>query len=121
VLSPDGHWLAWIEQKEQRARTVIFDVDARSGMQDAKRASPVNAASSVTAPVLLISGGNPNVSPEQARSMASALQKAGKSVTVVDLGQQGLWWQQAPARVKVLQELEKFLAEHLSPTAAGGG
>src|SRR5438270_13263164 len=30
VLSPDGHWLAWMNQQDVKPHIVIFDVNARS-------------------------------------------------------------------------------------------
>ena len=30
VLSPDGHWLAWMDHKEAKPHVVMFDVSART-------------------------------------------------------------------------------------------
>jgi hypothetical protein len=29
VLSPDGHWLAWLDRKEAKPRVIMFDVPGR--------------------------------------------------------------------------------------------
>jgi len=122
AVSIDG--LADLEQLENNAFSHLLNTNRVStqqtvvmkqigSKQEARRASPINAASSVRAAVLLMYGGNPDVSPQQGRSMASALQNAAKGVTVVDLGQGGYWWQQPATRLTVLRELERFLAAHL--------
>jgi dipeptidyl aminopeptidase/acylaminoacyl peptidase len=83
------------------------------GYGDAKRASPINAVSSIKTPILLMYGGDPYVPADQSQSMARALSGAGKDVTVVTLPQDREWRARTATRVQVLQELEKFLGQHL--------
>jgi dipeptidyl aminopeptidase/acylaminoacyl peptidase len=75
--------------------------------------TPIKGVKSVKAPILIMYGPDPGVPPAQALAMADALRGAGKSVTVVQLPSDAEWWMRGASRVRVLQELERFLAEHL--------
>lgn len=82
-----------------------------------RAASPVNFAEAVTAPVLLIHGSEDTVVPiDQSRRMQRALERAGKSVRFVELRGDDHWLSDAPTRIQMLAETEKFLAEHLRVT-----
>ncbi|MBL8544946.1 MAG: S9 family peptidase [Hyphomonadaceae bacterium] len=87
----------------------------RSEDRDSVRAaSPVNLASAVTAPVLLIHGTDDTVVPiDQSRRMLRALQGAGKNVRFVELSGDDHWLSDAPTRIRMLHEIETFLDEHL--------
>jgi dipeptidyl aminopeptidase/acylaminoacyl peptidase len=51
----------------------------------------------------------------QSESMARALSRAGKSVTVVKLPMDAAWPVRTATRVQVFAELERFLGAHLKP------
>ena len=78
--------------------------------------SPVHAAERVTGPVLIIySADDTVVAPSQSENMARALKEAGKNVTLVKLDGDDHWLSHGDTRVRMLQELEKFLAAQLHP------
>ncbi len=53
------------------------------------------------------------VPTEQSIRMADALQKAGKTVTVVKLPDEDHWLSQAATRTAMLEALDSFLKQHL--------
>ena len=78
--------------------------------------SPVHAAERVTGPVLIIySADDTVVGPSQSENMARALKEAGKNVTLVKLDGDDHWLSHGATRVRMLQELEKFLGAQLHP------
>lgn len=78
--------------------------------------SPARSAKTVRAPVLLIHGADDTVVPiRQSELMANALQKAGKSHAFVRLKGEDHWLSASATRIRVLQELEAFLARSLLP------
>lgn len=84
--------------------------------------SPARMADKVRAQVLLLHGVQDTVVPVgQSRAMAKALKAAGKPHTYVELPGEDHWLSRTGTRVKVLQEMERFLALHLAapPTSAG--
>jgi dipeptidyl aminopeptidase/acylaminoacyl peptidase len=82
-----------------------------------RAASPVNLASAVTAPVLLIHGTDDTVVPiDQSRRMQRALESAGKKVRLVELRGDDHWLSDAPTRIQMLREIDAFLAENLPVT-----
>lgn len=74
--------------------------------------SPINAVSSIRAPVMIMYGVSV-IPKDQSLSMARALNRAGKSVKVVELPTDTKWWVRTSSRVQVLQETESFLARSL--------
>jgi dienelactone hydrolase len=78
--------------------------------------SPARAAAGVRAPILLIHGTQDSVVPiEQSRVMALALKEAGKPYQLVELSGEDHWMSQSTTRIRMLTELDKFLAKHLAP------
>ena len=76
--------------------------------------SPSRSAASFKAPVLLLHGVDDTVVPiQQSRTMERELKAAGKPVTLVSLTGEDHWLSRSATRTRVLQELEKFLAQHL--------
>jgi dipeptidyl aminopeptidase/acylaminoacyl peptidase len=76
--------------------------------------SPAYQAANVKAPVLLIHGELDTVVPiKQSERMANALKSAGKAVKFVRLYGEDHWLSDAETRIRMLEELEMFLAEHL--------
>jgi dipeptidyl aminopeptidase/acylaminoacyl peptidase len=87
----------------------------REDDRDSIRAvSPAFLADRVRAPILLIHGTDDTVVPiDQSRRMLRALNAAGKDVRFVELSGDDHWLSDAPTRVRMLRELEGFLAQHL--------
>jgi dipeptidyl aminopeptidase/acylaminoacyl peptidase len=80
-------------------------------------ASPSQNAAKVRAPVLLIHGVNDSVVPiQQSRAMDRALKQAGKPHQFIELAGEDHWLSRSENRIRTLKELERFLAQHLSPT-----
>jgi dipeptidyl aminopeptidase/acylaminoacyl peptidase len=76
--------------------------------------SPGHAASKIVAPVLLLHASNNSVvPPRQSEGMANALRAAGKPVVFVTLPGNDHWLEMPESRLRVLQEIEKFLAANL--------
>jgi dipeptidyl aminopeptidase/acylaminoacyl peptidase len=76
--------------------------------------SPADHAEQFQAPVLLIHGRKDTVVDiEQSRIMNSALRKAGKDVTFVQLKGEDHWLTQEETRIETLQALAEFIDTHL--------
>jgi dipeptidyl aminopeptidase/acylaminoacyl peptidase len=76
--------------------------------------SPARAAHAVRAPILLIHGVDDTIVPiTQSEAMARALAGVGKRHTLVELSGEDHWLSRSETRVRVLKELDAFLAEHL--------
>ena len=83
--------------------------------------SPARAAQAIRAPILLLHGSSDTVVPPiQAQVMIKALQAAGKAHTFVELPGEDHWLSRSESRIRVLTEMETFLARHLSPPSRGG-
>lgn len=81
--------------------------------------SPAHRAAQATAPVLLIHGDNDFAVPvEQSERMADALEDANKVVRFVERERMDHGMSLPSDRIAVLQEIERFLAEHLAPASA---
>lgn len=73
--------------------------------------SPVNAASSFKAPVLLVHGLDDTVVPfTHSARMEAALKRAGKEVTLVRLKKEDHWLSRSETRLQTLKELDAFVA-----------
>jgi len=80
--------------------------------------SPVNLADRVRIPVLLIHGTDDTVVPiEQSRRMLDRLRDAGRNVRFVELRGDDHWLSDAETRIRMLRELESFLAANIGPRA----
>jgi dipeptidyl aminopeptidase/acylaminoacyl peptidase len=78
--------------------------------------SPARVAVRVRAPILLLHGVDDSVVPvDQSRNMAKALKTANKPHTFIELPGEDHWLSRSTSRIRVLTEMEKFLAEHLQP------
>ncbi len=81
--------------------------------------SPARAVRGVRAPILLIHGTADSVVPiEQSRVMALALKAAGKPYELIELPGEDHGLSQSVTRIRMLTELERFLAKHLAPASA---
>ena len=76
--------------------------------------SPARAADGVRAPVLLLHGAEDTVVPiEQSKIMERALTQAGKQVAMVTLPGDDHGMVRSATRLRMLQELDAFLAKYL--------
>ncbi len=76
--------------------------------------SPARSAANVRVPILLIHADDDKVVPvSQAERMAKALEKAGKPYNIVKLPGGDHWLAGSETRIRVLMELETFLAQKL--------
>jgi dipeptidyl aminopeptidase/acylaminoacyl peptidase len=90
--------------------------DRRNERDRLRSISPANLAENVRAPILLIHGNNDSVVPiVQSRLMESALRSAGKDVRFVVLEGDDHWLSNASTRIRMLSEIESFLAQHMRP------
>jgi dipeptidyl aminopeptidase/acylaminoacyl peptidase len=68
----------------------------------------------VRAPILLLHCADDTVvPPSQSEEMARALTRAGKKVTYVKLPGDDHWLSRSATRVRMLKELDAFLAQYL--------
>jgi dipeptidyl aminopeptidase/acylaminoacyl peptidase len=80
--------------------------------------SPARAVENIKAPILLLHGSDDTVVPiSQAEAMDRALTEAGKPHTLVKLPGEDHWLSRSATRTQVLEEIERFLARYLGPTA----
>lgn len=80
--------------------------------------SPAWQAAQARAPILLLHGTNDTVVPvRQSQRMADALRAAGKPVEFIEFKGEDHWLSDGATRVRLLQELERFLAQHLGGAA----
>jgi dipeptidyl aminopeptidase/acylaminoacyl peptidase len=76
--------------------------------------SPARHAENFSAPVLLIHGVDDyTVRIEQSETMHQALRRAGKPVEFVRVEHEGHYWVEEENRRRMLEETERFLAQHL--------
>lgn len=77
-------------------------------------------AGAMQAAVLLIHDDGDTVSPvAQSESMAAALKRAGKPVQLTFLRGEDHGLEEPETRIRVLQELETFLQQHLLSVSTG--
>lgn len=90
--------------------------DPRANGDRIKAASPALHADQFKGPVLLIHGDKDEIVPvEQSRLMLKALKKAGKDVKYLEIPEEGHGFGAYANRVKVLKEIDDFLAKCLRP------
>jgi dipeptidyl aminopeptidase/acylaminoacyl peptidase len=78
--------------------------------------SPARYARNVRAPILLIHGSNDSVVPfAQSQMMDNALSAAGAPHQLITLDSEDHWLSSAVTRIRMLSEIEKFLASNLAP------
>lgn len=76
--------------------------------------SPAEQAAHAVAPILLIHGANDVVVPiAQSKRMADRLTAAGKQVLFITFPGEDHWLWDGATRVRMLEEIETFLAKHL--------
>jgi dipeptidyl aminopeptidase/acylaminoacyl peptidase len=105
-----------IEKAGQYSNDVAYWRATIGGQSDANvlERSPDRAADRFAAPVLLIySAGDAVVPVNQSTLMAESLQKVGKSVQAVELPGEDHALSHSATRLSSLEEIEKFLQDHL--------
>lgn len=103
-------------QQGEKSDAVAYWKEDIGGAHDAAvvARSPARAAAAVNAPILLIHGVDDSVVPiTQSELMNRALTSAGKKSVFVKLPNEDHWLSRAETRVRVLKELETFLAANL--------
>ena len=116
----DGLWIdsraGWLEEGQARLHTQAW-VDPLRYVE----ASPVFSAGSITAPVLMISGGMDPVPPEQREEMFSDLYRQGKSAILATyFGEGHLIY--SPANLEdMYARIFRFLEDSLGPTRPSVG
>jgi dipeptidyl aminopeptidase/acylaminoacyl peptidase len=77
--------------------------------------SPARSAGTIRVPVLLLHGTNDSVVPfDQSQMMANALKAAGKPYELIPLEGEDHWLSTSATRIRMLSEIEKFLAANLA-------
>jgi len=104
------------EKRDHGANSFVYGYwtqligDRRKDKAKIAAISPVNAAASFTAPVLLLHGSEDTVVPySQSARMESALKKAGKSVRLVKLKGEDHHLSSSDTRLRALRELDAFV------------
>ncbi|HEX2860880.1 MAG TPA: alpha/beta fold hydrolase, partial [Lacunisphaera sp.] len=78
--------------------------------------SPVTFASKITAPVFIVQGKEDRtVPPKQARKLVAALEKEGRPPQSLFVSGEGHSFTKERNRIKLHQEMERFLAQHMAP------
>ena len=81
-------------------------------------ASPFRVADRIKTPILLIHGENDTVVPiMQSQIMANALKESGKTHAFIRLEGEDHWLSRSDTRIRLLQELDVFLARYLNAPA----
>ncbi len=106
------------EKRDHGANSFVYGYwtkligDRRKDKAKIAAISPVNAAASFKAPVLLLHGSEDTVVPySQSAKMEAALKKAGKPVRLVKLNGEDHHLSASDTRLQALRELDKFVAE----------
>jgi dipeptidyl aminopeptidase/acylaminoacyl peptidase len=80
--------------------------------------SPINSIATIRAPILLLHGADDTVVPlDQSQRMADALKAAGKPHVFKVLPGEDHWLSGSATRLRMLQEIDGFLARYLKPAA----
>jgi dipeptidyl aminopeptidase/acylaminoacyl peptidase len=88
--------------------------DPKKDLEQMKSVSPALQAPNFKAPVLLIHGEHDDIVPlDQSVRMDKALRAAGKPVELVRIEREGHSFDKRESDIKVMLELERFLAAHL--------
>jgi dipeptidyl aminopeptidase/acylaminoacyl peptidase len=109
--------LAWNEKMGgDQSDSFYYWRDSIGDSLDARIAetSPARSARTFRAPILLLHGTNDSVVPfDQSQMMANALKAAGKPVELIPLEGEDHWLSSSATRIRMLSEVEKFLAANL--------
>jgi len=118
-VSDLGEMLAWEQKMEgDDSDSALYWRDSIGTRDDPRvgQKSPARYARNIRAPVLLIHGTNDSVVPfAQSQMMDSALSAAGVSHQLITLDSEDHWLSSGATRIRLLSEIEKFLAANLAP------
>ena len=90
--------------------------DREEDRERIRTVSPANLADRIRIPVLLIHGTDDTVVPiTQSRRMLDRLRDAGQNARLVELRGDDHWLSDAETRIRMLRELETFLAANIGP------
>ena len=109
--------LAWDEKmSSEESDSFHYWRDSIGDSLDSRIAekSPARSARTIRAPVLLLHGTNDSVVPfAQSEMMANALKAAGRPYQFIPLEGEDHWLSTSATRIRMLSEIEKFLAANL--------
>ena len=110
-------FLAWNEKmSSEESNSFFYWRDSIGDSLDSRIAekSPARSARTIRAPILLLHGTNDSVVPfAQSEMMANALKAAGKPYQLMTLEGEDHWLSSSATRIRMLSEIEKFLAANL--------
>lgn len=111
-----GRDMSGVESKSSLADFLTTTIGALKTDRVALEAvSPTRNAARITAPVLLMHGTEDSVVDiSQTRDLKAALTAAGKPPTYVELKGDDHWMSDGGTRTRMLEELDRFLAQHLA-------
>ncbi|MCB1625878.1 MAG: S9 family peptidase [Pseudomonadales bacterium] len=96
-----------------------YDHIGKTSNPDVIGRSPARNVEKIRAPTLLLHGTDDAVVPVlQSRIMATALKERGKAVELIELPGEDHWLSRSDTRTRVLNEIDRFLAETLPASAA---
>jgi pimeloyl-ACP methyl ester carboxylesterase len=111
-------FLAWNEKmSSEESDSFFYWRDSIGDSLDSRIAekSPARSARTIRAPILLLHGTNDSVVPfAQSEMMANALKAAGKPYQLMTLEGEDHWLSSSATRIRMLSEIEKFLAANLA-------
>ncbi|HEU0225086.1 MAG TPA: S9 family peptidase [Steroidobacteraceae bacterium] len=114
---------AYLSNRYGAESTALGEFKRRVGRlhaDDLATRSPRRLVNAIRAPILLLHATNDDVVPvTQSESLARALAEARKPVRFVRLEGEDHWISTTASRLRILQELETFLGEHLQATPGG--
>jgi dienelactone hydrolase len=104
----------------EESNTVSYWRDSIGSRDDARvgQKSPARYARSIRAPILLLHGTNDSVVPfAQSQMMANALTAVGAPYKLIALESEDHWLSSSATRIRLLAEIETFLAAHIGTKA----
>jgi dipeptidyl aminopeptidase/acylaminoacyl peptidase len=105
----------------EEADSVYYWRDSIGSIDDARvgQKSPARFARNARAPILLLHGSNDSVVPiAQSQMMANALKEAGAKYQFITLDSEDHWLSNSVTRIRMLSEIEKFLAANIGAKSA---
>ena len=120
-VSDLSEMLAWNEKmSSEESDSFFYWRDSIGDSLDSRitENSPARSARTIRAPILLLHGTNDSVVPfAQSEMMANALKAAGKPYQLMALEGEDHWLSSSATRIRMLSEIEKFLAANLGGSA----
>lgn len=114
--------LRWVENRggsEDPAVRFWRKHIGKTGDPDVAQFSPARAADKIKGNVMLMHGVDDTVVPYvQSEFMETAMKRANARHEVVKLKSEDHWLSRSKSRIEMLQQLDRFLAEHIGPVGA---